>query len=56
MVVSAVADADQIAVLRHGHLSELGTHDALLAKGVEKSWYAQQWRIQQLQASLEASD
>jgi ATP-binding cassette subfamily B multidrug efflux pump len=51
--LSAVADADLIAVLRHGHLAERGTHEQLLAKGVEHSWYAQQWRIQQLQASLE---
>ena len=51
--LSAVADADLIAVLRHGHLAERGTHEQLLAKGVEQSWYAQQWRIQQLEASLE---
>lgn len=52
--LSAVADADLIAVLRHGHLAERGTHEQLLAKGVAHSWYAQQWRIQQLEASLEA--
>ena len=51
--LSAVADADLVAVLRHGHLAERGTHEQLLAKGVGHSWYAQQWRIQQLQASLE---
>jgi ATP-binding cassette, subfamily B, multidrug efflux pump len=51
--LSAVADADVIAVLRHGHLAERGTHEQLLAKGVHHSWYAQQWRIQQLEASLE---
>jgi ATP-binding cassette, subfamily B, multidrug efflux pump len=51
--LSAVADADVIAVLRHGHLAERGTHEHLLAKGVAHSWYAQQWRIQQLEASLE---
>jgi ATP-binding cassette subfamily B multidrug efflux pump len=51
--LSAVADADLIAVLRHGHLAERGTHEQLLAKGVAQSWYAQQWRIQQLEASLE---
>ncbi|HJV68151.1 ABC transporter ATP-binding protein, partial [Ideonella sp.] len=51
--LSAVADADLIAVLRHGHLAERGTHEQLVAKGVEQSWYAQQWRIQQLEASLE---
>jgi ATP-binding cassette, subfamily B, multidrug efflux pump len=54
--LSAVVDADRIAVLRHGHLTELGSHEALLAKGVEHGWYAQQWRIQQLQASLEAAE
>ncbi|HEX5684334.1 MAG TPA: ABC transporter transmembrane domain-containing protein [Ideonella sp.] len=52
--LSAVADADLIAVLRHGHLAERGTHEQLLAKGLAHSWYAQQWRIQQLEASLEA--
>jgi ATP-binding cassette, subfamily B, multidrug efflux pump len=52
--LSALADADQIAVLRHGHLAERGSHEQLLAKGVGASWYAQQWRIQQLEASIEA--
>ncbi len=51
--LSAVADADLIAVLRHGHLAERGTHEQLLAKGLAHSWYAQQWRIQQLEASFE---
>ncbi|ASM78296.1 ABC transporter ATP-binding protein [Vitreoscilla filiformis] len=50
--LSAVMDADAIAVLRHGHLSEWGTHAELLARGTAASWYAQQWRIQQLEASL----
>jgi len=50
--LSAVMDADAIAVLRHGHLSEWGTHAELLARGAAASWYAQQWRIQQLEASL----
>jgi ABC-type multidrug transport system fused ATPase/permease subunit len=49
--LSAVADADLVAVLRHGHLAERGTHAQLLAKGVAVSWYAQQWRIQQLELS-----
>jgi ATP-binding cassette subfamily B protein/ATP-binding cassette subfamily C protein/ATP-binding cassette subfamily B multidrug efflux pump len=51
--LSAVADADLIAVLRHGHLAERGTHEQLLTKGLAHSWYTQQWRIQQLKASLE---
>jgi ATP-binding cassette subfamily B protein/ATP-binding cassette subfamily C protein/ATP-binding cassette subfamily B multidrug efflux pump len=50
--LSAVMDADAVAVLRHGHLSEWGTHAELLARGTGASWYAQQWRIQQLEASL----
>lgn len=50
--LSALVDADAIAVLRHGHLTETGTHAELLARGVEQSWYAQQWRIQQLETSL----
>ena len=50
--LSAVMDADAIAVLRQGQLVELGTHEALLAKGVQAGWYAHQWRIQQLETSL----
>lgn len=49
--LSAVADADEIVVLRDGHLVEQGTHAALVAGG---AWYARQWRYQQLQASLDA--
>jgi ATP-binding cassette subfamily B multidrug efflux pump len=50
--LSAVMDADAIAVLRQGQLTELGTHEELLALGTQTGWYAQQWRIQQLEASL----
>ena len=49
--LSAVMDADQIAVLRGGRITEAGSHDALLERG---GWYAQQWRYQQLEASIEA--
>ena len=50
--LSAVADADQIVVLKSGRIVERGAHDELLAKG---GWYAAQWRYQQLEASLDAA-
>ena len=50
--LSAVADADQIVVLRDGRVVEQGSHAALLARD---GWYARQWRYQQLEASLDAS-
>ena len=52
--LSALADADRIAVLRQGRLAELGRHEELLATGTRHGWYAQQWRIQQLEASIDA--
>lgn len=48
--LSAVADADEIIVLQSGRVVERGNHEALLA---HQGWYAQQWRYQQLEASLE---
>jgi len=50
--LSAVMDADEVIVLRHGHIIERGTHAELLALG---GWYAAQWRYQQIEASLEAA-
>jgi len=49
--LSAVADADHIVVLKKGHVTETGRHDALVA---QDGWYAHQWRYQQLEASLDA--
>ncbi|GAB3764723.1 SmdA family multidrug ABC transporter permease/ATP-binding protein [Ramlibacter monticola] len=50
--LSAVVDADEVVVLRDGHIVEQGGHAALAAG---HGWYARQWRYQQLQASLDAS-
>jgi len=50
--LSAVAYADQIIVLKNGHVVETGTHGELLARA---GWYAAQWRYQQLEASLETA-
>ena len=50
--LSAVADADQILVLRAGRVVEQGDHATLLARD---GWYAAQWRYQQLEASLDAA-
>jgi ATP-binding cassette subfamily B protein/ATP-binding cassette subfamily C protein/ATP-binding cassette subfamily B multidrug efflux pump len=48
--LSAVADADEIVVLKRGRIVERGDHDGLLRRD---GWYAAQWRYQQLEQSLE---
>jgi ATP-binding cassette subfamily B multidrug efflux pump len=51
--LSAVVDADHILVLREGHVAEQGDHGALLEGD---GWYARQWRYQQLEASIDATE
>ena len=54
--LATVMDADQILVLRHGHISERGSHLQLLAlrqPDGQPGWYATQWQVQQLEASLD---
>ncbi|NCT84880.1 MAG: ATP-binding cassette domain-containing protein [Comamonadaceae bacterium] len=50
--LSAVMDADEVIVLKQGHVIERGRHQQLLELG---GWYASQWRYQQIEASLEAA-
>ncbi|PTT77706.1 ABC transporter ATP-binding protein, partial [Pelomonas sp. HMWF004] len=50
--LSAVMDADEVIVLKQGHVIERGTHEQLLELG---GWYAAQWRYQQIEASLAAA-
>jgi len=54
--LATVMDADQILVLRHGRVTERGTHDSLRAAAPvdgHLGWYATQWQVQQLEASLD---
>ena len=64
--LATVMDADQIAVLRHGRITEHGTHDELIAAPASPApgrapagpgvpalgWYAAQWQVQQIEVSL----
>ncbi|MBI1396810.1 MAG: ATP-binding cassette domain-containing protein [Betaproteobacteria bacterium] len=51
--LSAVADADTIVVLRNGRVVEQGTHAELLGPDAADGWYARQWAIQQLEATID---
>jgi len=48
--LSAVVDADEIIVLRHGEIDERGRHRGLLER---QGWYAQMFHYQQIEASLD---
>ena len=55
--LATVMDADLVLVMRHGHISERGSHADLLQatpSDGHAGWYATQWRVQQLEAALEA--
>jgi ATP-binding cassette subfamily B protein/ATP-binding cassette subfamily C protein/ATP-binding cassette subfamily B multidrug efflux pump len=47
--LSAVADAEQVLVLKHGQVVERGTHAALKDSG---GWYGAQWRLQQMTVQI----
>ena len=44
--LSTVRNANKIAVIRHGHVTELGTHDELMS---QKGFYYKLQNIQKLQ-------
>ncbi len=62
--LATVMDADLTLVLRHGQVTESGDHQTLLdartadynAADGHAGWYATQWRVQQLEASLDEAD
>ena len=47
--LSALADANEIIVLQHGHLAQRGQHEQLAAL---PGWYRDMYRYQQLEAAL----
>jgi len=49
-------EADQILVMRHGRITERGTHRELIDAAAgphHQGWYATQWRVQQIEGSLD---
>ena len=48
--LSTIIDADQILVMKHGHVVERGTHSALLQQG---TLYARMWALQQQERNKE---
>jgi ATP-binding cassette subfamily B protein len=50
--LSALRSADVIISLSEGRIIEAGSHDELLASG---GYYAQTWRLQQMEEELHAS-
>ena len=54
--LATVMEADQIVVMRHGRITERGTHAELIdavAGPHHQAWYATQWRVQQIEGSLD---
>jgi len=49
--LATVMEADQILVLRQGRVAEQGDHARLISQA--DGWYATQWQVQQLEASLD---
>jgi ATP-binding cassette subfamily B protein/ATP-binding cassette subfamily C protein/ATP-binding cassette subfamily B multidrug efflux pump len=48
---SVLIVSHRLSAVRHGKIAEQGSHAELIA---QDSWYASQWRYQQLEASLDA--
>ena len=54
--LATVMEADQILVMRHGRITERGQHAelaALVHGDGHSGWYATQWRVQQIEGSLD---
>lgn len=51
--LAAVQDADQIVVLDHGHVVELGNHESLMAR---KGFYAEMYEREMMQAKEEKAN